>query len=175
MTRHPDRVTLRRGVATLRSMADALDRLGIDDGDDFLVMRAADFASGLGIDEDALGPFGKGGDTSRRAAINAYPKSGTQRWQVFLEIAKAYSHRFGLTRNECSVRLGIPDSSADARVLELRQGGWIQETERTRQTENGQEARILEPTPAGWVALEDYEHIPIPPGIIDDGQEKMFG
>lgn len=93
------------------------------------------------LDTNRLGPFVRDSATSREAAIANYPRSGTQRRRVYDAICGAGAT--GLTRDEIAAALGVADSAADPRVLELKADGFIVETERTRKTRRGLDARIL--------------------------------
>lgn len=91
--------------------------------------------------ENKLGPFTKKSDTSRRAALKNYPKSGSQRWRVLRAIRD--SGEQGMTRDELAHFLQLPDSSVDGRVWELKQGDWAIDSEQTRTTQSGGEAHAL--------------------------------
>ena len=93
-----------------------------------------------------LGPFARDSDTSRDAALDNYPRTGTQRHRV-LEALRA--RPAGLTRDELTTLLHLPDSTVDPRVWELVRGGWVVETARKRPTRTGSEARVLELTAKG--------------------------
>lgn len=82
--------------------------------------------------------------TSKKAALAIYPNSGTRRHQVLTCFVRAGSR--GCTRDEVQQQIQIPDSSCDARVIELRDGGWIEDTAIVRPTRYGIEAIVLELT-----------------------------
>lgn len=131
-------VVLRRGEATVRELTQALDQLRVQSGEDFAVMRSPD--------EEPQLKFSRRSETSRRAALDNYPRAGTQRWRVLHAISR---HRDGLTRAEAARHLALLDSSTDARVIELIRGGFIAPSNKTRRTETGSEAEVLVLTPKG--------------------------
>jgi hypothetical protein len=90
------------------------------------------------LDEPELGPFVRDSSTSRRAALDNYPRQGTQRWRIIY----ALSHR-SMTRDELRRELGLSHQSIGPRVLELIQGGWVCETEMERETETGSRAKVV--------------------------------
>lgn len=89
-----------------------------------------------------LGPFSKNSDTSRKAALGNFPKSGSQRDRVLRAIRDS-GPQTGITRDELARKLGLPDSSVDGRVWELKQGQWVCEADHTRPTSSGGEAHAL--------------------------------
>ena len=84
------------------------------------------------VDDNHLGGFGDG--VSRQAALDNYPRSGSQRRQVLLEVAAAGGD--GATSDEIAATTGMRLYSVKPRLTELRDGGWI--------AENG-----TRPSPAG--------------------------
>jgi DNA-binding MarR family transcriptional regulator len=98
-----------------------------------------------------LGPFARDSETSRQAAIANYPKQGTQRWRIIDYIGRrpAEGRGSGATRNELSYVLDLSENSIRPRVRELVEGGWIEETERTRLTDMGRDATVLVLTDRG--------------------------
>lgn len=105
-----------------------------------------------------LGKFGAGHpETSRRAAVLAYPRSGSQR----AAILDAMAHRLsegqpeGLTAYEASAIIGRSPNQTATRMLELREQGWIRH--------NGQE-RATTPGNTGLV------HV-----FTDDGRRQWLG
>jgi hypothetical protein len=123
--------------AYLKNLAAALDRLGVEYGAEFLIAPLG------AVNTDRVGPFNKGSDTSRLAALQNYPRSGTQRERILQVIEESGG---GLTRDELAQQLHFPDSSVDPRVRELIDGGWIEESVETRPTRTGADAHILVPT-----------------------------
>lgn len=96
-------------------------------------------------DENALGGF-RAGDhpTSRKAAVFNYPRSGNQRHKILMELIQRPG---GLITDELLELTRIPYVSASARVTELCDGGWIENSGRTRHTRLGADAIV-------WVATE---------------------
>lgn len=91
-----------------------------------------------------LGPFVKDSSTSRRAALDNYPRAGSQRHRIIEALYRAY--RGELTRDGIAEELGLQHQSVDPRVLELIRGGWVQETPREKPTRTGSKAKLLELT-----------------------------
>ena len=110
-------VTLRRGVANLPAMRGALDQLGIETGDDFVISRAPD---GDAAAKNKLGGFKS--ETGRQAALDNYPRSGSQRWQVL----QAVAGRGPITSVEIAREEGMHLPSVKPRLTELRQGGFVE-------------------------------------------------
>lgn len=107
-------------------------------------------------DTNHLGSWNKGSiDTARQAALSNYPRSGSQRHRVLVAIVAAGER--GLTREETSRQLNLPDSGTDGRVLELKQGGWVEDTERRRKTERNCDAAVVVATAKGreWVRKKE--------------------
>lgn len=100
-----------------------------------------------------LGPFSRNSKTSKKAAFDNMPRSGSQRRRVLEAIEN--NGLFGYTRHELSKDLKILDSAADARVWELLQVGWVVETERTRPTSSGSQAAVLILSDRGKRQLRD--------------------
>lgn len=102
---------------------------------------------------DSLGPFTADSETSRQAALNNYPRSGTQRWKVLTTIVASG----GKTRDQLAEDLHLPDSSVDARVWELKQGGFVEESSRRARTRAAAEAAVLVATKKGREEVEATE------------------
>jgi hypothetical protein len=102
------------------------------------------------ITQDSQGPFSRDSVTSKKAALDNVPRSGTQRRRVFEKIAAM--EEGGITRDEISKALNLPDSSTDARVWELKKGGFVMDSDMTRRTRNQGVAALLVPTPKGVTA-----------------------
>lgn len=107
-------------------------------------------------DERQLGGFVRSSETSRKAALDAYPRQGSQRWRIldaYYERAKTGPLDGGVawrgwTRHELAVALGMRESSVAARVIELVRGEWLKpllyEGEPvTRKTNSGSDAAVL--------------------------------
>jgi hypothetical protein len=99
-------------------------------------------------EERKLGPFARDSETSRKAALAAYPRQGTQRWKILA--ALRYRESFvppsgllGYTRDELAEATGMSPNAVRPRVVELVAGGWIEESEFTRKTEAGLDASLL--------------------------------
>jgi hypothetical protein len=97
--------------------------------------------------ENQLGHFQRHSETSRKAAIDNYPRSGTQRWKVLTAIVGQGG--VGFTRDELAAALGLAINSILPRVKELLDGEWIVETERERTTRQGSAASVLVATEKG--------------------------
>jgi hypothetical protein len=88
-----------------------------------------------------LGPFQRHSETSRQAAIDNYPRTGTQRRAVLEAVSEA-GHE-GRTREELALGLRFPLNSVLPRVVELLDAGLVVETTRTRLTSTGSRAAVL--------------------------------
>lgn len=132
--------------AYYEAMKAALDKAEVSYGEEFVVCPVSALQTSIyDVDkpgDDSLGAFsGSAPDTSRKAAIDNYPRSGSQRLLV-LEKVMATGLR-GLTRDDISVITGLPPNVATPRVKELVEGGWLDETDRTRKTRSGSDATVL--------------------------------
>lgn len=115
-------------------------------------------------DEKALGPFVRDSETSRQAALAAYPRQGSQRWTILQYLFdREEEGRPGCTREELAKDLGMSPDSVRPRCVELRRGGWIcavasgcgvADTDETRTTEHGNEAEVLVLTAAAVERLQ---------------------
>lgn len=102
------------------------------------------------LDAKQLGPFVRGSETSRKAALANYPRQGSQRQKVLLQVAfMSGTRERGVTRDELADRLGMSPNSVRPRVAELVEGGWVRESGRTRKTPLGRDAAVLEMTEVG--------------------------
>lgn len=92
----------------------------------------------------AEGPSPRGKATSKKAALDNWPRSGSQREKI-LNLLTVYGdyRRTGLTREEIGLKLGMFGDTVRPRVLELIQGGWLIETEHTRLTRKGNDSVVL--------------------------------
>lgn len=130
------------GQVRLLELAAALDAEGTAKGELFEVCKHEAEAG----PENALGPFVKDSDTSRQAALDNYPRAGSQRHRVLERLRDC---PWGATRDELAAALELPDSTVDPRVWELVRGGWVRETTAKRVTRSGSEAHVLELTEKG--------------------------
>lgn len=96
--------------------------------------------------ERELGPFVKDSSTSRNAALDNWPRQGTQRWRIINAMASAEG---GMTRDDLEQKLGLSHQTCGPRVKELIEGGWAYETDRERKTVTGSAAKVLELTGKG--------------------------
>ena len=118
-------------------MLETLDEIGIAPGEDFVVGHP-DVMDPTATD---LAPFARKSEASRDAALQNYPKGGSQRERVLLAVARAGPH--GATRDELAQLLDLGDSTVDARVWELKRGGFVADTELQRETSQGGKASVL--------------------------------
>lgn len=134
-------------TAYYQDMAAAMNKAGIDYGEEFVVapikaLQGKLYDTGDDPAGNALGAFsGSAPDTSRKAALDNYPRSGTQRAKVLAKVVS--SGLRGLTRDDLSAITDMPPNVATPRVKELVEGGWLEETDRTRTTRAGSEATVL--------------------------------
>jgi len=99
-----------------------------------------------------LGPWHAGDPgTSRAAALNNYPRSGTQRARVLSAIAAAGDH--GATDYELGQALDLKVWVAGTRRGELMRDGWVHATPTTRPTDSGNAATVWTLTPAARAKL----------------------
>lgn len=140
-------VTLRRGESTLRDLTTALDKIGAHEGVCFRVELAPD----EDIDQDKLGGFVRDSETSRKAALDNFPRAKSQRRRV-LEFT-LYRRDVGCTADEAEAAIGLPPQSGSARMVELKQWGWVEPNGEQRPTRNGSMAAVMIATPKA----RDYE------------------
>lgn len=106
-------------------------------------------------DKPQLGGFTGSSETSRRAALDNYPRAGSQRWRVLRLLRDAGGH--GATAAE------LPMHSADRRLSELKAGGWVEQARyendalRTRKTPRGSRAAVYVLTDRARRALDAEE------------------
>lgn len=119
-----------------------------------VALRAGQLARGLrgdelsDPDERQLGPFVRDSETSRQAALANYPRQGSQRWRILdalttRDVETPPGRARGLTREELSDRTGLAGDTVRPRVVELIAGGWVVESEQTRQTRAGNAAALV--------------------------------
>jgi hypothetical protein len=89
--------------------------------------------------EDKIGLFAADAkETSRLAAIQLYPRSGTARLRVLEAVADISAEvAGGLTDYEIEQRTGMRHTTASARRNELVAGGWLVDTGKRRPTDTG--------------------------------------
>lgn len=106
-------------------------------------------------DKDAMPRFTGASEESRKAALALYPKTGNQRHKILLYAFKQGSH--GITFSEAREALGI--YGADRRISDLVDGGWLERTERSRETAQGQQANVVITTQkaAEWIRHRDTQ------------------
>lgn len=111
------------------------------------------------FDEDpsanALGGFTAESEESRKAALANYPRSGNQRHKILLAVFRKGPH--GMTFDECREEIGI--YSADRRMSELVDGGWLERTGRARITQHGADASVMTCTQKAveWIRTRDSQ------------------
>jgi hypothetical protein len=110
-------------------------------------------------DQNAMPGF-RGQDTSRHAAQDVFPRTGTQRATILLAVFR--KGQFGMTFDEVRAEEGI--YSADRRMSELADNGWLERTERERRTRHGSMATVMVTTQKAieWLRIrmpQDYATI----------------
>lgn len=101
------------------ALYDILDELGFEY--QVLKARVDTVTESLAPDANHIGGFREGDpDTSRKGALDAYPRSGSQRWRALLTIHAAPD---GLNYAEVESRTGI--KGIWKRISELKDGGWV--------------------------------------------------
>lgn len=78
-------------------------------------------------------------DTSRAAALRAYPRSGTQRERVLMLLKNLLD---GLTDDELSAALDLSPNTVRPRRVELVAGGWVKDSGRRRNSAGGSPAVV---------------------------------
>ena len=146
----------------LQTTRDALNAAGVSIGDDFLIVRADDYPeiASAGADVDGLLAPGAGGvrrtdpGTSRKAAGDVAPRTGTQRGRLLGAIVAAGDD--GLISEEAAELAGVEFArSSGPRLAELKAGGWIRTTGKTRLGSLGSEQDVLVATDKGRAAAAD--------------------
>lgn len=130
--------TREEAVPYYSDLSSALERLGVDPGDEFMLAAVTPTPA---VEENAVGPHVAGSTTSRKAAVANYPRSGTQRWRVLGFILR--SGDTGITRDQIEAQMQTSGNTVRPRVAELIEGGWAEATDRTRPTRGGQQAEVL--------------------------------
>lgn len=85
-------------------------------------------------------------DTELGAAVMSFPRTGSQRLRVLEAIAAAPD---GLLDEEIATVPGIADTAHRTRRSELVQGGWVEDSGRTRRTASGADSIVWVLTPQG--------------------------
>lgn len=94
--------------------------------------------------------------TSKTAAIDVFPRSGTQRWKVFATITYVGDH--GATRDEIAIYLGMSQNTVRPRVKELIDGGWVITNGQTRPTQWQHQAEVLVLTAKGLAKAAELRY-----------------
>lgn len=138
--------------AYLRTLGRGLEEIGVGKGEEFAIvpLSSVDEQTKLSELDTTLGPFAKGSETSRQAALDTYPRSGSHRWRI---LAALQAFPDGLTREELAIATSLGGDTIRPRVLELIGGGFAVETEVTRKTQKGSDATVLLVTESGVGAL----------------------
>lgn len=91
--------------------------------------------------------------TSRRAELDAYPRAGS--WQQRALEAFIEAGEKGLTDYELAIALNRPNmrGSVAKYRLALVTGGWVTDSQHTRQTDTGSKAIVWELSPQGRKAV----------------------
>ena len=113
-------------------LVDVLGRLGVKGGDAFDV-KATVLVDDLGHRFDEL------------------PKPKSQRGRILLYAVERGFR--GLTADEATFDLEIPSQSCRPRLVELRRGGWVHETERRRVSEADSTLPVFVATAKAYGAL----------------------
>lgn len=141
-----------------KALVAALDEVGVLPGEPFLVVHP----DALDPAPAKLGPFARRSSTSRAAALENYPRAGTQRERILNEVHRCEHDRpfRGATRDELAVSLELPLATVCPRVWELIKGGWLRETDMHRETREGQAAVVLVETgkvPLALAAMRELD------------------
>jgi hypothetical protein len=100
----------------------------------------AEFDVRSDLDENKPGKFSRKSEESRRAALKATPRTGTQRRKIYDYIKFAGE----ADRDQIAMWLKMSPNSVRPRVVELIEGGWVRSTGKTKKNLNGQDVEILE-------------------------------
>lgn len=93
------------------------------------------------IDLDGPGQARAVDGATAKAAAQITIKRGTQRHKVLQAVRAAGA--YGATAHELEVDTGIPYASLTPRIGELKRGGYIEETSRTRPSQYGVQQAVL--------------------------------
>ena len=106
--------------------------------------------------ERAPGQSHRGASKAERdAALAQWPASGTNRMLVLNAIWRSGSD--GLTHEELANATGLYHYTAAPRCTELKRGGWVRDSGRTRTTSQGKEATVWVVTDAGLARFRELE------------------
>jgi hypothetical protein len=146
-----------------REVTAALEAIGVGYGEEFVVVPAAEFNRQPSLEEDRLGPFARDSETSRQAALDAYPRQGSQRHRILLVFARQVPRETaaGYTRDELEAFTSLSGNTIRPRVQELIEGGFLTETEETRRTRSGSEATVLKITHKGRAEIQEKETVSV--------------
>jgi hypothetical protein len=89
--------------------------------------------------------------SSKRAAVAASVRAGTQRYRILDAILSASE---GLTSEQAAQATGSPYVSVSTRCSELLQGGLIERSGKTRATSSGGQSDVLVATASALRALQ---------------------
>jgi hypothetical protein len=147
-----------------REVAAALSAVGVDFGDEYVVVKASEFnqqqtldaepgpeEAAAEVEDRELGPFARESETSRLAALDTFPRQDTHRWRILHAAARAE----GATRDELEVLTGLGGNTVRPRVQELIEGGFIFETDQTRTTRHKSEATVVKITTKARDAINE--------------------
>lgn len=159
-----------------RLVARNLSELDVGYGEEFVVVKASEFNKQPSLDEAQLGPFASGSETSRKAALDNYPRAGGQRHKIlstfYIQIPKwdgeadaPTNERHGYTRDDLERVTHLSGNAIRPRVKELLAGGYLEETEETRVTRAGSAATVLQIT-------EDGRRVFLPENMTHDKGES---
>lgn len=158
----------------------ALNEAGVRIGEPFIVVRFDEWAEAKAgprpapasprrrLDEPREGMARRTDpETSRRAARDVKPRSGTQRGRLLAVIANSGPQ--GMTSEEASEAAGVSFSrSSGPRIAELLREGYIRDTGQTRPGSLGSDQRVLVATDKGREILGlDAE-----PSLFDAADEQ---
>lgn len=142
------------------TIASEIPRTVMDAIEDLLDSHGADYRVGeIALDDptkNGIGGYRKGDpETSRKAAVDVYPRTGNQRHRVLMAIADAGAR--GAIAYEIEVATGINYRSLTPRIGELKAGEWVQGTGRTRVGNMGAQQEILVLTDKAhlWIAKKE--------------------
>ena len=139
---------LTRGQARPSDLTRTLDDLGVPTGKSFYIVPASELEHSLNANAPGAAR-NSDPSTAKSAAVNIFPRSGSQRRRIFEAIASSPA---GLTAEQAADQTGIDFArSAAPRCAELKRGGWV-ETHGTREGSLGAEQDVLVLTEKGQAA-----------------------